>query len=103
MGSDPTFVHELNRSRGNGYSMPSAGSGPAFIRGLIPFNGRDRVRMSDLTPRLTDAAPPAACSWNCVRMSDLTPGLGPRPVAPTPPGPDDCCHSGCTWCVMDLY
>jgi len=24
-------------------------------------------------------------------------------VAPTPPGPDDCCHSGCTWCVMDLY
>ncbi|WP_395402316.1 oxidoreductase-like domain-containing protein [Pseudoduganella sp. UC29_106] len=36
-------------------------------------------------------------------MSDLTPGLDPKPVAPTPPGPDDCCHSGCTWCVLDLY
>jgi hypothetical protein len=30
-------------------------------------------------------------------------GSDPQPVAPTPPGPDDCCHSGCTWCVLDLY
>jgi hypothetical protein len=27
----------------------------------------------------------------------------PKPVEPPRPGPDDCCHSGCTWCVQDLY
>jgi hypothetical protein len=27
----------------------------------------------------------------------------PMPQPPTPPAPDDCCHSGCTWCVLDLY
>ncbi|WP_093553526.1 oxidoreductase-like domain-containing protein [Pseudoduganella namucuonensis] len=27
----------------------------------------------------------------------------PRPQAPEPPGPDDCCHSGCAYCVDDLY
>ncbi|WP_229210600.1 oxidoreductase-like domain-containing protein [Duganella sp. CF517] len=27
----------------------------------------------------------------------------PEPAAPQPPGPRDCCHSGCTWCVDDLY
>lgn len=27
----------------------------------------------------------------------------PRPEPPTPPEPGDCCHSGCTWCVDDLY
>jgi hypothetical protein len=27
----------------------------------------------------------------------------PAPVAPTPPGLDDCCRSGCTPCVFDLY
>ena len=27
----------------------------------------------------------------------------PRPEAPEAPGPDDCCHSGCTYCVEDLY
>lgn len=33
------------------------------------------------------------------------PGLDsdPRPEPPPAPGPDDCCHSGCTWCVDDLY
>ena len=27
----------------------------------------------------------------------------PKPQPPEPPGPDDCCHSGCTYCVDDLY
>jgi hypothetical protein len=36
-------------------------------------------------------------------MPDLTPPGDPRPEAPRAPGPDDCCHSGCTWCVLDLY
>jgi hypothetical protein len=63
--------------------------------------------MSDLTPELAfpltavNAAPGNGRAR--VRMSDLTPGLDPRPEPPRPPGPDDCCHSGCTWCVFDLY
>nr|WP_315255764.1 oxidoreductase-like domain-containing protein [uncultured Duganella sp.] len=27
----------------------------------------------------------------------------PKPQAPEPPAPGDCCHSGCTYCVEDLY
>ena len=27
----------------------------------------------------------------------------PEPAAPQPPDPRDCCHSGCTWCVDDMY
>jgi hypothetical protein len=27
----------------------------------------------------------------------------PRPEAPEPPQPGDCCHSGCAYCVEDLY
>jgi hypothetical protein len=27
----------------------------------------------------------------------------PRPLPPEPPQPDDCCHSGCAHCVLDLY
>ncbi|TFW21345.1 oxidoreductase-like domain-containing protein [Duganella callida] len=27
----------------------------------------------------------------------------PQPQPPTPPAPGDCCHSGCTYCVEDLY
>ncbi|WP_373996679.1 oxidoreductase-like domain-containing protein [Duganella sp. 1224] len=27
----------------------------------------------------------------------------PKPQPPTPPAPGDCCHSGCTYCVEDLY
>jgi hypothetical protein len=27
----------------------------------------------------------------------------PKPQPPTPPEPGDCCHSGCTYCVDDLY
>lgn len=27
----------------------------------------------------------------------------PRPESPEPPQPEDCCHSGCTYCVEDLY
>ncbi|MFC3340250.1 oxidoreductase-like domain-containing protein [Paracandidimonas soli] len=28
---------------------------------------------------------------------------GPRPVPPEPPGPNECCESGCDPCVHDLY
>jgi hypothetical protein len=27
----------------------------------------------------------------------------PQPQPPTPPDPRDCCHSGCTYCVDDIY
>ncbi|WP_342116609.1 oxidoreductase-like domain-containing protein [Pseudoduganella sp. OTU4001] len=27
----------------------------------------------------------------------------PKPQPPVEPHPDDCCHSGCTWCVFELY
>ena len=27
----------------------------------------------------------------------------PRPQPPVPPEDDECCHSGCTPCVYDLY
>ena len=27
----------------------------------------------------------------------------PRPVPPTPPDDDACCHSGCDPCVYDMY
>lgn len=32
------------------------------------------------------------------------PGSGdPRPTPPQQPEPEDCCRSGCTPCVFDLY
>jgi hypothetical protein len=33
----------------------------------------------------------------------MAPMDDPKPQAPTPPDPRDCCHSGCTYCVDDLY
>ncbi|KAB7763833.1 oxidoreductase-like domain-containing protein [Xanthomonas maliensis] len=27
----------------------------------------------------------------------------PRPQPPQPPGPNECCESGCPLCVLDLY
>ena len=27
----------------------------------------------------------------------------PEPEAPQPPAPGDCCHSGCNFCVEDMY
>jgi hypothetical protein len=27
----------------------------------------------------------------------------PQPVPPQPPAPGDCCSSGCTFCVEDMY
>ncbi|MYM88196.1 oxidoreductase-like protein [Rugamonas sp. FT82W] len=27
----------------------------------------------------------------------------PMPQPPPPPAPGDCCHSGCTFCVEDMY
>ena len=35
-------------------------------------------------------------------MSD-TPADDPKPQAPQPPQAGDCCHSGCTFCVEDMY
>lgn len=32
-----------------------------------------------------------------------TPDDDPRPLAPEPPLPGDCCDSGCDPCVNDLY
>ncbi len=36
-------------------------------------------------------------------MSETINHQDPMPQAPTPPEPGDCCHSGCTYCVDDLY
>ncbi|HEY0587598.1 MAG TPA: oxidoreductase-like domain-containing protein [Pseudoduganella sp.] len=36
-------------------------------------------------------------------MMQADPQDDPKPQPPAEPGPDDCCHSGCTWCVLDLY
>ena len=33
----------------------------------------------------------------------MTPDDDPRPLAPEPPLPSDCCNSGCPICVHDLY
>ena len=27
----------------------------------------------------------------------------PEPTAPIRPGDDECCSSGCTYCVLDMY
>ncbi|MQA39856.1 oxidoreductase-like domain-containing protein [Rugamonas aquatica] len=35
-------------------------------------------------------------------MSD-TAADDPKPQPPQPPQPGDCCHSGCTFCVEDMY
>jgi hypothetical protein len=32
-----------------------------------------------------------------------TAAADPMPQPPVPPGEGDCCHSGCTFCVDDLY
>ncbi|MGF6117902.1 hypothetical protein ABIE30_001583 [Janthinobacterium lividum] len=29
--------------------------------------------------------------------------LDPQPQAPSKPGNDECCHSGCTFCVLEMY
>jgi len=34
---------------------------------------------------------------------NAAPADDPKPQPPAEPGPEDCCHSGCTWCVLDLY
>ena len=31
------------------------------------------------------------------------PGGDPKPLPPPQPAPEDCCRSGCTPCVFDLY
>jgi hypothetical protein len=36
-------------------------------------------------------------------MNDQISQDDPEPVPPQPPAPDDCCHSGCTFCVEDMY
>ena len=29
--------------------------------------------------------------------------LDPPPQPPSKPGNDECCHSGCTFCVLEMY
>ncbi len=29
--------------------------------------------------------------------------LDPQPQPPSKPGNDECCHSGCTFCVLEMY
>ncbi|WP_233806182.1 oxidoreductase-like domain-containing protein [Paraburkholderia sp. HP33-1] len=36
-------------------------------------------------------------------MPRATPSDDPPPQPPARPDLDDCCHSGCTQCVFDLY
>lgn len=36
-------------------------------------------------------------------MTSMTDPNDPMPVAPRQPGDDACCHSGCVYCVHDLY
>lgn len=36
-------------------------------------------------------------------MTTSDPGADPRPQAPEPPLPSDCCESGCAVCVYDSY
>lgn len=33
----------------------------------------------------------------------MAPPPDPRPLAPEPPLPSDCCGSGCAVCVLDAY
>lgn len=32
-----------------------------------------------------------------------SPDEDPKPVPPARPAPEECCHSGCTPCVFDIY
>ncbi|MYM37212.1 oxidoreductase-like protein [Duganella sp. FT94W] len=36
-------------------------------------------------------------------MNDRRVNDDPQPQPPEPPAPGDCCHSGCAYCVDDLY
>jgi Oxidoreductase-like protein, N-terminal len=38
-----------------------------------------------------------------IRDPQLEPDAPPAPIPPVQPGLDDCCRSGCTPCVFDLY
>ncbi|MEO7493660.1 MAG: oxidoreductase-like domain-containing protein [Massilia sp.] len=38
-----------------------------------------------------------------IRHPQLAPEIPPPPVPPVQPGLEDCCRSGCTPCVFDLY
>ena len=36
-------------------------------------------------------------------QAGAAPADDPMPLEPERPGPGDCCHSGCAFCVQDLY
>ncbi|WP_232251041.1 oxidoreductase-like domain-containing protein [Janthinobacterium sp. 1_2014MBL_MicDiv] len=36
-------------------------------------------------------------------MSTAPPPHDPQPQPPIKPGNDECCHSGCTFCVLEMY
>ena len=38
-----------------------------------------------------------------IAMPKHLPAEDPRPVPPTEPDLDECCHSGCVPCIFDLY
>jgi hypothetical protein len=38
-----------------------------------------------------------------VPAAAAVPEPDPRPEPPVPPEPGDCCHSGCAYCVDDIY
>ncbi|KAJ1653201.1 NADH-cytochrome b5 reductase-like [Dispira simplex] len=49
----------------------------------------------------TPSAKPTACLVGIYRENDTLKLRLPR--TPTPPGPDDCCQSGCTPCILESY
>ena len=50
-----------------------------------------------IMPALTPLTPPPAT------MSTATRPHAPQPQPPVKPGNDECCHSGCTFCVLEMY
>ncbi|KAJ1658135.1 hypothetical protein IWQ61_002579 [Dispira simplex] len=48
---------------------------------------------------MTPSAQPTPCLVGIYRENDTL----RLPQTPTPPGPDDCCQSGCTPCILESY
>lgn len=48
-------------------------------------------------------AAPECATLLLMNTSDQTDLSDPMPVAPRAPGDDECCQSGCAFCVHDLY
>jgi hypothetical protein len=50
-----------------------------------------------------DAAIRKGVEQAAVSNKRSSPDDDPKPQPPVRPAPEDCCHSGCTPCVFDLY